>query len=502
MRAVVAGPCDEALAASGSCDEASSHPRATLAATIVGSSLAFIDSSVVNVGLPAIERDLASSGASGVSIGWLINAYLLPLGALVLLGGVAGDRFGRKRIFLAGIAIFAAASLGCALAPAFAWLLAARALQGVGAALLVPTSLALLGAAFDGEARGRAVGTWAAASAITGAIGPLVGGWLVDTVGWRAIFLINLPVAAIAAGIAWRKVAESRSSDTVPLDIAGAALATAGLGLLTYGLTLLAARGAAAAGVDAATGAIAAGVACLGGFVAVERHRKRRAMMPLALFGTRTFVGVSVLTLCLYAALGGMVVLLPYLLIERGHWSAAAAGAALLPLSVAMGLGSRAAGRLAERVGTRVPLIAGPLLVAAGFALFLRVDAAAVRYAIDVLPALVLVAVGLTLSVAPLTAAVIDAVDAGHVGSASGVNNATARIAGLLATALLGYVLVGDAAAPAFICRFHGAAVVGAALAIAASAAAFFLCAPVSGSRGRHAPAPTAEPSGRARRPS
>ncbi|HEX4235824.1 MAG TPA: MFS transporter [Caldimonas sp.] len=504
MRAVVAGPCDAVLAGSASCDAAARHPKATLAATIVGSSLAFIDSSVVNVGLPAIEHDLASSGASGASIGWLINAYLLPLGALVLLGGVAGDRFGRKRIFLAGVAIFAAASLGCALAPAFGWLLAARALQGVGAALLVPTSLALLGAAFDGEARGRAVGTWAAASAVTGAVGPLVGGWLVDTVGWRAIFLINLPVAAIAAGLAWRKVAESRSGDAAPLDVAGAALATAGLGLLTYGLTVLAARGAAAAGIDTAAGAvaIAASVACLGAFVAVEAHRKRHAMMPLALFGTRTFIGVSILTLCLYAALSGMVVLLPFLLIKRGHWAAAAAGAALLPLSIAMGLGSRAAGRLAERVGTRLLLTIGPLLVAAGFALFLRVDAGALRYAIDVLPALVLVAVGLTLSVAPLTAAVIDAVDAAHVGSASGVNNATARVAGLLATALLGWVLATDASSATFIARFHGAALVGVALAIAASASAFFLCAPVSGSRGRHGPAPTAERSGRGHRPS
>ncbi|HEY4957588.1 MAG TPA: MFS transporter, partial [Caldimonas sp.] len=193
------------------------HPRGTLAATILGSSLAFIDGSVVNVGLPAIERDLASSGASGASIGWLINAYLLPLGALVLLGGVAGDRYGRKRMFLVGMALFTAASLACALAPAFAWLLAARAAQGVGAALLMPASLALLGAAFSGEVRGRAVGTWAAAGAITGALGPLAGGWLVDAVGWRAIFLVNLPIAGVAAWLAWRKVDESQGGDPAPL---------------------------------------------------------------------------------------------------------------------------------------------------------------------------------------------------------------------------------------------------------------------------------------------
>jgi len=480
----------------------SRHLTGTLAATILGSSLAFIDGSVVNVALPAIEHDLASSGASGATIGWLINAYLLPLGALVLLGGVAGDRYGRKRIFLAGVALFAAASLGCALAPGFGWLLGARALQGIGAALLVPASLALLGAAFEGEARGRAVGTWAAAASVTSALGPLVGGWFVDTVGWRAIFLINLPLAAVAAWLAWRKVDESRSGDAAPLDVVGAALATLGLALVTYGLTVIAARGAGAVGGGTATGTIAAvaGVACLAAFVAVEAHLGARAMVPLALFGTRTFIGVTLLTLGLYAALSGLVVLLPYLLIRAGGWSAAAAGAALLPLSVAMGLGSRAAGQLAERVGTRTLLTIGPLVVAIGFALFLMTGAGPVRYTSEVLPALTCIAVGLTLSVAPLTTAVIAAVDPAHVGSASGFNNATSRIAGLLATALLGYVLAGDAAGPAFIGRFHAAAIVGAALALAAAASAFFLCAPVSGAAGRRGRAPPAAPRGRARR--
>ena len=481
---------------------AARHPAGTVAATILGSSLAFIDGSVVNVALPAIERDLASSGASGATIAWLINAYLLPLGALVLLGGVAGDRYGRKRMFLAGIVLFTAASLACALAPGFASLLAARALQGVGAALLVPTSLALLGAAFDGEARGRAVGTWAAAASVTSAVGPLVGGWLVDAVGWRSIFLINVPIAAVAASIGWRALDESRSDDTAPLDVAGAALATAGLALLTYGLTVMAARGASAPGGGASTGAIAtgAGVACLAAFVVVEAHLGARAMLPLALFGTRTFVGITVLTLCLYAALSGLVVLLPYLLIRAAGWSAVAAGAALVPLSVAMGLGSRAAGKLAERVGTRTLLTVGPTVVAIGFALLLRIDAATVRYASDVLPGVAFIAVGLTLSVAPLTTAVIAAVDPAHVGSASGVNNATSRIAGLLATAPLGYVLAGDAETPAFIVRFHGATLVGAALALAAGASAFFLCAAVSAAPGPRAPAPPAAPATPARR--
>jgi EmrB/QacA subfamily drug resistance transporter len=481
---------------------AAGHPTATLAATILGSSLAFVDGSVVNVGLPTIERDLASSGASGATIGWLVNAYLLPLGALVLLGGVAGDRYGRRRAFLAGIALFTAASLGCALAPSFGGLLGARALQGIGAALLVPASLALLGAAFEGEARGRAVGTWAAAASVTSALGPLVGGWLVDTIGWRAIFLINLPLAATAAWLAWHKVDESRSGDAAPLDVLGAALATVGLALLTWGLTVVAARGAGAVGAGPATGAIAAiaGVACLAAFVAVEARLGARAMMPLALFGTRSFIGISLLTLGLYAALGGLIVLLPYLLIRSAGWSAAAAGAALLPLSIAMGVGSRAAGQLAERVGTRTLLTIGPVVVAIGFVLFLMTPAGPVRYATEVLPALVCIAVGLTLSVAPLTSALIAAVDPAHVGSASGFNNATARIAGLLATALLGYVLAGDAAGPAFIGRFHGAAIVGAALALAASAAAFFLCASVSGAPYRREPEPPAAAADRSRR--
>ena len=266
------------LAAAASAATAPRHPKGTLAATILGSSLAFVDGSVVNVALPAVERDLASSGASGASIGWLINAYLLPLGALVLVGGVAGDRYGRKRMFLAGIAVFTVASLACALAPGFGWLLAARALQGVGAALLVPASLALLGAAFEGEARGRAVGTWAAASAITGALGPLAGGWLVDAVGWRAIFFINLPIAAAAAWLAWRKVDESRSDDAAPLDLVGAALATVGLGLATFGLTALAARGADATvhgGAVAGSIALAAGVVALVAFVLVEARLGR-----------------------------------------------------------------------------------------------------------------------------------------------------------------------------------------------------------------------------------
>jgi MFS family permease len=354
--------------------------------------------------------------------------------------------------------------------------------QGLGAAFLMPASLAVLGAAFSGEARGRAVGTWAAAGAITGAIGPLVGGWLIDLVGWRSIFLINLPLALAAALLAWKYVDESRSGDPAPLDVVGALLATAGLALLTFGLTVLAAReriGDAAAGAAStttgATASLVAGAVLLLAFVGLEARLGAKAMMPLALFGTRTFVGVTLLTLFLYAALGGMVVLLPYALIEEGGYSAAAAGAALLPLPLAMGLGSRAAGRLAERTGARLLLTIGPCIVAAGFLLFTRIGPGSHDYVGVVLPALAVIACGLTLSVAPLTAAVMGAVDAGHVGSASGVNNATARVAGLLATATVGLVLVAGPGSAAFTARFHAAAIAGALLALAAAAAALVL---------------------------
>ncbi|MEO8525225.1 MAG: MFS transporter [Caldimonas sp.] len=476
-----AGPSDRGIALGideAPASRATVHPTGTLAATILGSSLAFIDSSVVNVGLPAIARDL---GAGGAQLSWLINAYLLPLGALVLIGGVAGDRWGRKRVFLAGMAVFTFASLACALAPGFAALLAARVVQGVGAAFLVPASLALLGAAFSGEARGRAVGTWAAAGSITGALGPLAGGWLIDTVGWRSIFLINVPLAAAAAWLTWRYVDESQAHDPAPLDWRGAALATAGLAALTFGLTRLAGRhgsagNSAAMAADAMTWAtLAIGFALLVGFVVLEARLGAKAMMPLALFGTKSFAGVSLLTLGLYAALGGMVVLLPYLLIERGGYSAAQAGAALLPLPIIVGLGSRAAGRLAERIGARLLLTIGPCIVGAGFALFLRIGAGAADYVGVVMPALIVVASGLALSVAPLTAAVMGAVDAAHVGSASGVNNATARIAGLLATALLGFVLGGGASDAGFIAGFHAAALVGCALCLLGGVSAFVL---------------------------
>ena len=468
------GPCDTGvIGAARSATPA--HPTATLAATVLGSSVAFIDGSVVNVALATIQHDL---GASTAGAQWLINAYLLPLGALVLLGGAAGDRYGRRRIFMTGLGLFALASAACAAAPTLGVLLAARALQGIGAALLMPASLAILGGAFAGEARGRAIGTWAAAGAVTGAIGPVLGGWLVDTAGWRAIFLINLPIAAAAMALAWRFVGSSRDDDAdVPLDAAGAVLATLGLGALTWGLTLLSATRTAD---PVAIGALTIGIAALLGFLAAEQRRGDRAMMPLALFTTATFVGVTLLTLFLYAALGGLLVLFPYLLIRIGHYAGTAAGAAMLPIPILMGLGSRAVGRLAERTGPRLPLTLGPLLVAGGFFLLSRSGAERVDYWWTLFPALLVIGAGLAVSVAPLTATVMAAVDQRHVGAASGTNNAVARVGGLLATALLGLVLANAGSDAAFVAAFRLAAMVGGALAVLAALSALMLIGPGS----------------------
>ena len=418
--------------------QACAHPRPILAATILGSSLAFIDGSVVNVALPAIQHDL---GADAANLSWVVNAYLLPLGALILLGGAAGDHFGRRRLFVLGLVLFALASLLCALAPGTGWLLAARGAQGIGAALLMPNSLAILGSAFSGEARGRAVGIWAASGALAAAGAPLLGGWLVDAFGWRTVFLINLPIAAVALVLARRYVPELRErgadATTKPLDWIGAALAAAALLLLTWALT----DATHGAGQSPATmGAVAVGGLLLGGFVAFELRLGPRALVPLAEFASRTFVGLSLLTFFLYASLGGLLVLLPYLLIQHEHYSATAAGAAILPLPIAIGLLSPLAGRQAERHGGRWLLAGGAAVVALGFVLFGLHPSRPLAYMRDLLPALLLVAIGMAACAAPLTATVMASVDSRHVGAASGFNSAVARIAALVATASVGYV--------------------------------------------------------------
>jgi EmrB/QacA subfamily drug resistance transporter len=487
MSGPLAGPCDTGIAvATLPCS--TPHPSATLAATILGSSVAFIDGSVVNVALPAIAADL---NASSAELSWTINAYLLPLGALMLLGGGAGDHFGRRRLFSMGITVFTLASILCAAAPTLGWLLVARCVQGLGAALLMPNSLAILGSAFSQEARGRAIGIWAAAGAVAGALGPLVGGWLVDLIGWRTIFLINLPVAAAAAYLTWRYVAESKDRNRSPsLDWAGAGFATVALGLLTWSLT-------AAATLSAPPSwrwlAAVAGFVLFGVFLWLERRRGQQAIMPLAMFGTRTFIGITLLTFFLYGSLGGLLVLLPFFLIRVAHYSAIAAGAALLPLPILIGLGSPPMGRLTARIGGKLPLAIGAAMVAVGVALYARVGIDGVNYWSDILPATLLAAIGMGISVAPLTTTVIVSVDVDHVGAASGFNSAVARVSGLIATALLGFVFLQQRSAELFVSGFRMAALVGAGSAAVASVCALmFLDSTADGASHRRRPADVA----------
>lgn len=470
-------PCDRNLAARDADDahaaplrvDATPHPRAVLAATILGSSVAFVDGSVVNVALAALGRDL---GASAEALAWAINAYLLPLGALTLLGGALGDRFGRRRFFGVGLAIFTLASLGCAAAPSLAWMIAGRALQGLGAALLLPNSLAILGVSFDDAARGRAIGIWAAAGALAGALGPLVGGALVDTVGWRSIFLLNVPIAAAAGWLAWRYVHEGRGDGpTSRLDGTGAVLATSALCVVTWALTIATGAGARS------TMPWIAGLVGIGGLVAFALHERRRgddALMPTAMFGTATFVGLTLLTFFLYASLGGLIVALPYVLIRAGHVTATAAGAAMIPLPLVIGLASPWIGKLATRIGPRVVLAGGSTVVAAGLALYTRLEMDAMRDVVAVLPATLAVAVGMAACVAPLTTAVMGSVPKDHVGAASGFNSAVARIAGLIATALLGFLFAAPDDA-ALVAAFHQAAWVAAASALLAAGSALWV---------------------------
>src|SRR5258706_10802186 len=295
MSLFIHATCDAAVARTMSPRPKAEHPKLVLATRILASSLAFVDGSVVNVGLPAIG---ASLGAQADTLQWVINAYLLPVSALLVLGGAAGDRFGRKPLLIFGIAIFALASVLCAMAMSPLWLLSGRAAQGIGAAILLPNSLAILGEAFTGEERGRAIGTWAAMGAVVGAVGPVLGGWLIDTVGWQAIFLLNLPLAAAAILLAVFFVQEAKpSAKRAPLDLGGGVLATVGLGALTWGLTI----GAGRAGLTAeAIIGVAAGGGLLLGFFCFEGGRGERAMMPLTLFGSRTFIGLTLLTFFLY----------------------------------------------------------------------------------------------------------------------------------------------------------------------------------------------------------
>ncbi|WP_232664179.1 MFS transporter [Pseudonocardia sp. TRM90224] len=444
--------------------------RWVLFTTVLGSGLVMIDGTVVNV---ALDRIGAEFGAGFAGLQWTVNAYTLTLAALILLGGSLGDHIGRRRVFLIGVVWFALASLMCGLAPDVGWLIAARALQGVGGALLTPGSLALISASFHGPDRAAAIGAWSGLGGIAGAIGPFLGGWLVEW-SWRAVFLINLPIAALIVVVALKHVPESRDTESASgLDVAGTVLATIGLGGLTYGLTGLGAHGPS---LDAVV-TLVVGVAALAVFVLVER-RSSHPLVPPALFTDRVFTAANIATLLIYGAMGVVFLLLVLQLQTVSGFSPLAAGTSLLPITVIMLLFSARAGALAARIGPRIPMTVGPLVSAAGLLLFLRVGPDATWLA-HVLPGVLVFGAGLALTVAPLTATVLDAAPDRFAGSASGVNNAVARAAGLLAVAVipgLAGISGADYTDPAaFTNGFRMALMIGAGLLVAAAIVSFAL---------------------------
>lgn len=431
-------PCDEPFIAHKEPTRAIPCPedvgRAVLIATILASSMVFIDSSAVNVALPALQREF---GATAAQAQWVVESYALFLSALLLLGGVLGDRYGRKRIFLIGTVLFTATSIWCGLSPSIEMLIAARAAQGVAGALLTPASLAIISAAFaDKTERGRAIGTWSGFTAITSAFGPVLGGWLTENASWRWVFFINLPLAAVVVLVALRGVPESRNEEAGRLDIPGAILATVGLGALVFGLIEGPVRGWTSPLV---LGGLVVGVVGLAAFVAVER-RAASPMMPLSLFRSATFSGANLLTLLLYGAFGGALFWLPFNLIQVQGYSATAAGAAMLPAILLLFALSRWTGGFIGQFGARLPLTIGPAIVAVAFALF-ALPGVGGSYLTTFFPAAVVFGVGMAITVPPLTTAVMTAVAERQAGTASGINNAVARTAGLIAVAIFGVIV-------------------------------------------------------------
>lgn len=435
--AVRSAPCDEvAIRATRFAPGCAQRQKAwVLAAAILASTIAYIDGSVVNVALPAMQRDL---GTTLAPMQWVVNAYILCLSALLLIGGAAADQFGRRRMFLVGLVIFAIASVGCGVAPDVTVLIAARAFQGIGAALLIPCSLAIIGAAFEESERGAAIGLWAGFSAIAAGLGPLLGGWLVDHVSWRAIFLINPVLALPTIWVTLRHVPESRDTSAGgALDWHGALLVFAGLGSLVYGLIAAQSLGWRHATVLTT---LIAGVLLLALFVRQER-RSKAPMMPPDLFRSTTFTGVNLLTLLLYGALAGALFFIPFLVTSAYGMSATAAGALFLPFTLVLGVLSRWSGQLIDRFGARWPLIIGPVIAAGSLALFAFVISRGHYW--ELFAPMIVLGLGMAITVAPLTTAVINAVPAQKTGIASGINNAVASVANLLAIAVLGTLAAG-----------------------------------------------------------